>query len=317
MTRLKKIFNVMLIGISIIYLLISTHFLHLVYLENTLSLSDFIFSLGINTLFSIWGFVCLLGLILLSTYVYYTYLGYDINLRMLGVNFALFLYAGFFVLITGALLLSFPPMDNSIASLNSTTVTSIILISDNLSAPQNFTIESSFTFTNITENKGDIKSINSSTLNENEGLKMLNSSLLGNALGLIGLAIALFAFGFSYYNKIQTTKVEEELLLRLQNKTYRLKDYQSSLSADQLNNIGVTWIVVAMILFVISILTIQTFPLLHTLVLTVLGMIIDLVGVVIIICAIYKSKKPPVVPESYTFKELVQKLNDESKLRKK
>jgi len=235
---------------------------------------------------------------------------------MLGVNSALFLYAGFLVIIAGVSLLSFTPMDNGIASLNSTTVTSITLISDNLSVPQNFTIESSFTFTNITENKGDIRSINSSTLNENEGLKMLNSSLLGNGLGLLGLAIALFAFGFSYYNKIQTTKFEEELLLRLQNKTYRLKEYQSSLSADQLSNIGVVWIVVAMILFVISILTIQTFPLLHTLVLMVLGMIIDLIGVVIIICAIYKSKKPQAEPKPYTFEEMIQKINDESKLKK-
>ncbi len=316
MTRLNNLFNAILIGISTVVLIILTYFLHFVYLGSTLSLSGFVFSLVINTLLSVWGIVCLLGLILLSTCLYYNYLRYDTNLRLLGVNFALFIYAGFFVLITGALLLSLTPMDNSIASLNSTTATSITLISDNLSAPQNFTIESSFTFANITENKGDIKSINSSTLNENEGLKILNSSLLGNGLGLIGLAIALFAFGFSHYNKIQTTKVEEELLLRLQNKTYRLKEYQSSLSADQLNNIGMIWVIVAIILFAISILTSQTFLLLDTLKIIVLVMIIDLVGVVIIICAIYKSKKPQAKPRPYTFEEMLQKINDELKLRK-
>ena len=48
----------------------------------------------------------------------------------------------------------------------------------------------------------------------------------------------------------------------------------------------------------------------------VLGVIIEIVGLILLGYAYYRSKTPPIESESYTFDEMIQKINDESKLKK-
>jgi len=223
---------------------------------------------------------------------------------------------GFLLLLTGALMLSLNPVESNVVSINSTTITNITLNSPDPADPQNFTPIASFSFTNITENTGDTRSTNNFTINKNEGLKKIDSGVFGNGLGMIGLALALFALGFASYEKIQTKMMEEEILLRLQNREYRLKNYQSSLTADQINLIGMFWISSVVVLGMIMWSVMLFLPYLLGLAILVSGVIIELVGLIIIGYAHYESKKPPIVPESYTFDEMIQKITDESKLRK-
>jgi hypothetical protein len=304
------------IAFSILTFLIGIYSVCVVFFENTLSVQNFVFFLVINSLSVFWSNACLLGLVLLTTYLYYAYLGYDLKIQLFGINFALFSYIGFLILITGALMFNLTPVDNSNITLESTTITNISFISPNLTDPQNFTLLSSFTLTNFTKTNNKNSSLANQTLNENQGLQKVNSGIFGNALGMVGLALALFALGFTSYDKIQTKNTEEKILLRLENREYRLKDYQSKLTADQLTIIGMCWIISSIIIGLLISIIIKIMPFLLTLAIMVSGMIIEIVGLIIIFYSYYESKKPLVEPESYTFSELIQKINDESKLKK-
>jgi hypothetical protein len=314
-TKIKKN-QPLLVFASLLYLLFSIYTLYTVYLQNALSVSDYIFRVLINSFSFSETNAILLGLILLSAHLYYKYLGYDRNLQAHGVNFALFSYMGFLLLLTGALMLSFNSVGSNVVALNSTTITNISFNTPNLTNPQNFTPIASFTLTNITEYTDENISSNNFTISQNEYLKKLGGGVFASGLGLIGIALAIFALGFASYDKIQTKLTEEEILLRLQNREYQLKKYRSSLSADQINLIGMFWISTVAVLGMFMWLIMLSLPYLLGLAILVLGVIIELVGLSIIVYAHYESKKPPILPESYTFEEMVQKITDESKLRK-
>lgn len=314
-TKIKKN-QLLLVGASLLYLLFSLFTLYTVYLQNTLSASDYIFRILINSFSFSWTNAILLCLILLSAHLYYKYLGYDKNLQAHGINFALFSYMGFLLLLTGALMLSFNSVDSNVVSINSTTITNISFNSPNLTNPQNFTPIASFTLTNITEYTDENRSLNNFTVSQNDGLKKLGNGLFGSGLGIIGIALALFALGLASYDKIQTKLIEEEILLRLQNREYQLKKYRTSLTADQINLIGMFWISTVAVLGMFMWLIMLSLPYLLGLAIMVLGVIIELVGLSIIVYAHCESKKPPIVPESYTFEEMIQKITAESKLRK-
>jgi hypothetical protein len=223
---------------------------------------------------------------------------------------------GFLLLLTGASMLSLNPVDSNVVSLNSTTITNISFDSPNLTDPQNFTPIASFTFSNVTEYTNENISTNNLTINQNDGLKKIGSGVFGNGLGLIGIALALFALGLASYDKIQTKLIEEEILLRLQNREYQLKKYRSLVTPDQINLIGMFWISTVVVLGIFMWLIMLSLPYLLGLAIMVLGVIIEFVGLSIIVYAHYESKKPPIVPETYTFDEMIQKITDESKIGK-
>jgi hypothetical protein len=306
----------LLLGASLLYLILTIYMLYSIYQQNSLSVTNYIFTLFIDVFSFGWTNAILLGLVLLSAYLYYKYLGYDKNLQLHGVNFALFTYVGFLLLLTGAVMLSLNSVDNNVIYLNSTSITNISINSSNFTNLQNITPIASFTFTNITEFTGENSSENNFTGGQNEGLKKLGSGLFGSGLGIIGIALALFALGLASNDKIQTKLMEEEILLRMQNRKYLLKKYRTKLTADQINLIGLFWIFTVLILAMFMWLIMMTLPYLLSLAVMVLGVIIEIVGLSIILYAHYESKHPQIEPEPYTFNEMIQKINDESKLRK-
>jgi len=307
----------LLVIFSLFYLIISIYSIFLVYLDAKLAPALFIYWLLASTFSNAICNLLLLVLILSSVYLYYTWIGYSTNSKLHAINFALFAYIGFLLLFVGLVMFSLPSLDNNSVDVNSTTVTEITFVVTNTSDPLNFTQIASFNFSNITEIKAEnTSSFNNSTLYENAGLKRLSSGVFGNSLGIIGLALALIALGIASFDKIQTSRVEEEILLHLQNGQNPLKKYKTSLTSEQIYILGTVWIAITTILGLIISFTITILPSLWTLLMMVLGIIIEIVGLILLSYAYYKSKTPPIDPESYTFDEMIQKIKDESKLRK-
>lgn len=312
-----KNLQLLLIIFSLFYLAISIYSIITVYLDAKLALGLFLYWLLATTFSNGICNLLLLLLILSSVYLYYTWIGYSTNLKLHAINFALFAYIGILLLFVGLVMFSLPSIDNNSVDVNSTTVTGITLVVTNTSDPLNFTQIASFNFSNITEIKTEnTSSFNNSTLYENAGLKRLSSGVFGNSLGIIGLALALIALGIASYDKIQTSRVEEEILLHLQKRQYLLKKYKTSLTSEQISLLGTVWIAITTILGLIISFTITTLPFLWTLSMMVVGLITEIVGLILLGYAYYNSKTPLIDPESYTFDEMIQKIKDESKLRK-
>jgi hypothetical protein len=156
---------------------------------------------------------------------------------------------------------------------------------------------------------------NIASLSVNNETSILNSGIFGNSIGTVGLALALISIGLASYDKIQMNKTEEEILLRLQKKEYLLKKYKTSLSRDQINLLGLFWIVIGTLIGLILSFTITVLPFITSLSLMVSILWIGPVGLMLVIYAYYLSKKPLTEPESYTFEELIQKINDNSRLK--
>ncbi|MGD0081512.1 MAG: hypothetical protein ABSB80_12805 [Methanoregula sp.] len=245
-------------------------------------------------------------------------MGYDSPLRLLGVNFAFFVYIGFIFLISASVMLSLPPSEPGVVNVNSTSLTEINFHYSNTTDPHNFTLISSYNFSNITKSEGENNLINNSSSSVNEGIKKLNSGIFGNGIGIIAVALALIGLGISSYDKIQTSRMEEEILLRQQKKEYLLKKYKPSLIPVQIKALGMIWILGAVVIDFILGLSIGYFnflPFLSAISLMFSGVLIEIFGLILLLYAILKSKEHPLELEPYTFDELIQKINDESRLK--
>jgi hypothetical protein len=305
------------IFISLLGLITAIYSIYSQYEANTLSPIDFMHFIFLNTLFDV-RLPCLLILILISVFLYYKWRGYDLSLRLLGVNFAFFTYIGFIFLISGSVMLSLPqPVSNQV-NVNSTSLTEINFHYSNTTDPQNFTLISSYNFTNITKNEEKNNATDSSS-SMNKAIEKLNSGLFGNGIGIVALALTLVGLGLSSYDKIQTSKMEEEILLRQQKKEYLLKKYKPALTNVQIQALGMIWIFGAVIIDIILGFSIgfqfHFLPFLSELSLMFSGILIEIFGLILLIYAYLKTKEPPEELVSYTFDELIQKINAESRLK--
>ena len=147
-------------------------------------------------------------------------------------------------------------------------------------------------------------------------LSFLSDAKFGNAVGLIGLGIAIFSIGIINFDKLQMHKKLDKILWYLQKKEYLIKKYETPMSVVQFNRLGLIWIIVGTIIGFFISLTISILPFLTTLALIVSILWIGVVGLLLMFYAYYKSKKPIPEPEQCSFEELVQRVNDELLMQK-
>jgi hypothetical protein len=227
-------------------------------------------------LFEPFSIAIFLFLISISIYLFYSFTGHDQKLCLYGVNAALFCYFGFIIMISGIIILGFSPVPSSINTTSDS-------IQDHVS---------NILFPNV-------------SYPFNSDIQKLNSGFFGNGIGFFGLGLAIIILGLNSYDKIATSRKEEKILLYLQNREYLLKNYKQSLEISQIYDIGMIWVnfglFFTLLYFITSVRILFNF---------------EIVGVIILLYGYLKSKKEPQEPEEYTFDELIQKINDESTLRK-
>jgi hypothetical protein len=139
-----------------------------------------------------------------------------------------------------------------------------------------------------------------------EARKKLGSGIFSNGIGLIGLGIALLSLGFYYIGNINYKKNQEEIIAHLQKRGYILKKYKPYFEKENIYKIGLMWFFSGGI-YLGSVLIFT-----HEILFNIL-----IIGLLIIITnACITQNKPPIDAPKYTFEELMQKITDESNIKK-
>jgi len=316
-----KFYSKLLVGLSVFTWIIFCYCLYVIYkttVSQTYSLSNFIRDISVNFYTSIPCQVYLLIFVLISVWLYFAWRGYNLNFKFYGIACVFFAYGACVLLASSLIMLSFPIPENTYSIVNVTTTTNLDFSYLNSSSPFNVTHISSYHFTNITEdNEGSKLPLNSSL--QNEAVKKLNSGLFGNAIGLFGIALTLFALTISNVERIHTLMIEGENQIRLQKREYLLKNFKGALTPDQVITLGKIWMVSTILIgFILTVnfTLITIMPYLLAVSFFVSGFFIEIIGILFFLFGYWKSRQLEQLPESLTFEELVQKINDESILKK-
>jgi hypothetical protein len=311
-----RLFGLVLFVLLFLYLLNSIYLFYILYsaiTPNSVTLPQFISRILLASFLDGSGF-CVLILSIFSVYLFLYLRGYDQNLRIHGINVVLFLYLAFILFISGSVMLSLP-VANTTLNVNSTSITEITFNYSNSSDPLNFIQVSSYNFSNISGRYAENPSVNSNP--QEEAIRYLSNGIFGNGIALIGLAIAVFGMAISIFDKIETSKNQEEILLRLQNKEHFLKKYKP-VTPEQIITIGIIWGMCAAIigLFIGAKIKNDTDLLFLSLPWIISNILIMIFGLLILSYGFYKTKEPVKEPEPITLAELLQIINDESRLKK-
>jgi hypothetical protein len=249
------------------------------------------------------------GLLAISSVIYYLKRGYNHKILLFASASVIFIYAGILFLICGCIVFGLTPVNevNNI-TINSTQMTQINLSMSNLSDPlntsQNIRLNTSnFSSFDIEYPSFEIKPENPTS--QFESLKKLGGGLFGNGLGLIGLALALIGLGFYNKDRIENEKNHEEIIAYLQKREYTLKKYKSGLNYKDIYTIGEMWLCIGLI-----------FTGLRIILFSQLFVVIPIVGVIILIYGYFRSKTPQTKSPECTFDEMIQKIRDQSCLKK-
>jgi hypothetical protein len=281
-------FQILIIFFSVLYLAL---FLQALVTIGFTSVSQFLLFFTLLPLSNAYTLAILLGLVLISVYLFYQSLGYDLNQKLHGTTSAMFIFLGFVFLLSGLVVMTNVPMNTSEElNLNSNFTTQVNIYNDYLLTYSNVSHSSSFNFTTSYDDKSQDKSSSNISASAIEAIKKLSSGIFGNALGMIGISLALIAFGISNYDKIQTFRTEEEILYRLQKKEECLKKYRISLSYKQIFSLGLIWIFCSIFIGLILGLFPKMLPeQFYTWVNA--GVIIEVVGLLIMTYGYYELKK--------------------------
>lgn len=291
---LKEIFKVVL-RFQIVFIFFSVLYLGLFILSiasvEFTSVTQFLLFFTLLPLSNAFTLAILFVVIMISVYLYYQNFGYELNQRVHGTTAAMFICFGFVFLICGLVVITVVPMNNSEElNLNSNFTTQVNIYSNNLLTYSNISHLSSYNLTTSYDEKSQDKSSSNTSVSAIEAIKTLSSGIFGNGLGMVGLSLALLAFGISNYDKIQTFRTEEEILYRLQRKEEGLKKYRISLSYKQIFGLGLIWIFCTIFIGLIlgifpKMLPQQFYALVNT------GVIIEVVGLLIMIFGYHEMKK--------------------------
>ena len=259
----------------------------------------------LSPIFDIPTFCVILLLSCISIAIYYKKTGHNKNALLYAIASVIFLYGGMlFFIYGGAVLTLTPPDEVNNFALNSTQITQITLYLSNSSNPLESSQILAMNISNnslsqIEQTSSDIKT------SQLKALKKLGGGLFGNGLGLLGLGLALIGLGFYNKDRIDNKKSQEEILAHLQKSEYILKKYKLSLDYQDVYTIGLLWLCVGVIFTGLRMIFFSQF-----------FIVIPIVGLIIIGYGYRKSKLPQTNPQEYTFDELIQKIRDESNLKK-
>lgn len=252
---------------------------------------------------TIYVFVILLSL---SVFLGYYWIGYDVKSAFNAIPLIIFLWLGVLFVVWGGITLGTPSAnDFNNITVVTTQYTNIDILSMNSSNYSNTSQFATYNVSNVSEYSITVPSFKTDSSPLEEARKKLGGGLFSNGIGLIGLGIAFFSVGLYYKGSIDNNRNQEEIIARLDKREYILKKYKSTLEYTHIYKIGKIWLCIGLIYSgVYLIITNNIIPILF------------FIGAIILLYGYYQSKYQPIEPQEYTFDEMIQKINDESNLKK-
>ncbi len=276
-----------------------------------MNLFDWIISNVIVLFFDYPTIVLFVILLMISVSLAHYWMGYDLKLIIYTLPAVCFLWAGVLFIVWGGVTLGIPsanePTNITLVNMHFSSIQFVKNSSINSSINSSYDLELiDYKLTNSTYYTTIKPIFETTNLSPVEvARKKLGGGMFSNGIGLIGLGVALFSLGLFYTGSIENKRNQEEIVARLQHREYILKKYRDSLNHQQIYQIGILWLGVGLMYLGIYMWIYNTI----LIPLIVIGFVLVLIG-------FYKSRLPSIEPPQCTFDELIQKITDESNLKK-